>query len=72
MYVAGNEVQRVAVRADDIILKAPFTWKKQYKVTNQQLVSRWDCDPGATYPEVYQTERPRYTDDTEYLKYNPQ
>ena len=56
---------------DPVFLKAPFTWKKQYKVTTQPLVSRWDCDPDATYPEVYQTERPRYADDTEYLKYNP-
>jgi hypothetical protein len=56
---------------DPVFLKAPFTWKKQYKVTDQELVDRWDCDPGATYPEVYQTEKPRYADDTEYLKYNP-
>jgi hypothetical protein len=56
---------------DPVFLKAPFTWKKQYKVTDQELVDRWDCDPDATYPEVYQTERPRYADDTEYLKYNP-
>jgi hypothetical protein len=56
---------------DPVFLKAPFTWKKQYKVSDQELVDRWDCDPDATYPEVYQTERPRYADDTEYLKYNP-
>jgi hypothetical protein len=56
---------------DPVFLKAPFSWKKQYKVSDQELVARWDCDPGATYPEVYQTERPRYADDTEYLKYNP-
>jgi hypothetical protein len=54
---------------DPVFLKAPFTWKKQYKVTNQQLVSRWDCDPAATLPEVYQTEKPRYNDDTEWIKY---
>lgn len=56
---------------DPVFLKAPFSWKKQYKVSDQDLVARWDCDPAATYPEVYQTERPRYADDTEYLKFNP-
>lgn len=56
---------------DPVFLKAPFTWKKQYKRTDQQLVDRWDCDPAATYPEMYQTEKPRYGDDTEWLKYNP-
>ena len=55
---------------DPVFLKAPFTWKKQYKVTDQQLVDRWDCDPGATYPEVFQTEKPRYADETEWTKYN--
>jgi hypothetical protein len=57
---------------DPVFLKAPFTWKKQYKVSNQKMVERWDCDPEATYPEVYQTEKPRYGDDTEWFKYNPQ
>jgi hypothetical protein len=56
---------------DPVFLKAPFTWKKQYKVSNQKMVERWDCDPEATYPEVYQTEKPRYGDDTEWFKYNP-
>lgn len=56
---------------DPVFLKAPFTWKKQYKVTTQKMVERWDCDPEATYPEVYQTEKPRYGDDTEWLKFNP-
>ena len=56
---------------DPVFLQAPFTWKKQYKVSDQEMVDRWDCDPGATYPEVFQTARPRYADDTEWLKYNP-
>jgi len=56
---------------DPVFLKAPFTWKKQYKVSNQKMVERWDCDPEATYPEVFQTEKPRYGDDTEWFKYNP-
>ncbi len=56
---------------DPVFLKAPFTWKKQYKVSNDKMVDRWDCDPGSTFPEVYQTEKPRYADDTEWQKYNP-
>jgi hypothetical protein len=56
---------------DPVFLKGPFTWKRQYKRTDTALVDRWDCDPDATYPEVYQTEKPRYADDTEWIKYNP-
>jgi hypothetical protein len=56
---------------DPVFLKAPFTWKKQYKASSQTMVDRWDCDPESTYPEVYQTEKPRYSDDTEWTKHNP-
>ena len=56
---------------DPVFLKGPFTWRKQYKVSNDKFVDRWDCDPQATIPEVYQTEKPRYNDDTEWLKFNP-
>jgi hypothetical protein len=55
---------------DPVFLKAPFTWRKRYTKTDQQLVNRWDCDPDTTLPEVYQTAQPKYPDDTEYIKYN--
>jgi hypothetical protein len=55
---------------DPIFLKAPFTWRKQFRKTQQPFVSKWDCDPEAGLDELYRTIPQKYPDDTEFQKYN--
>jgi hypothetical protein len=55
---------------DPIFLKAPFTWKHNYRKTQQPFVSKWDCDPQAGLEELYRTIPQRYPDDTEFEKWN--
>lgn len=68
--LTGPDTMIVEFTVDDpIFLKSPFTWKKQYRRTQQPFVSKWDCDPEATLQELYTTIPQKYPDDTEFAKW---
>lgn len=54
---------------DPIFLKSPFTWRKRFRRTQQNFVSKWDCDPDASLQELYTTIPQKYPDDTEFAKW---
>jgi hypothetical protein len=68
--LTGPDTMIVEFTVDDpIFLKSPFTWRKQYRRTQQPFVSKWDCDPEATLQELYTTIPQKYPDDTEFAKW---
>ena len=69
--ITGPDTMILEFTVDDpIFLKEPFTWRKQYRRTQQPFVSKWDCDPSAGLEELYRTIPQKYPDDTEFEKYN--
>ena len=65
-----NETLIIEFTVDDpIFLKSPFTWRKRYRRTQEQFVSKWDCDPDVSLQELYTTIPQKYPDDTEFAKW---
>ena len=69
--ITGPDTMTIEFTVDDpVFLKSPFTWKHNYRKTQQTFVSAWDCDPEAGLEELYRTIPQRYPDDSEFDRYN--